>query len=124
MEKHKPEEEFFKKIIQEAGREKASPDLYRNVISAIESKQASTLVYKPLISRNVWIAVVLVISLSIFGLFLMTTDFSMNWNFGFMNYISVPKINLSSTMLYAIGFISLFFLQIPFLQNYMRSQYK
>jgi len=124
MENHNTEEEFFKKIIKETGREKVSPDFYRNVMSAIETKQTSSLVYKPLISRNVWIALVGIISLSVFGLFLITTDFSMNWNFDFMNYISVPKINLSSTMLYAIGFISLFFLQIPFLQNYMRNQYK
>ncbi|WP_010228783.1 hypothetical protein [Gillisia marina] len=124
MEKHKAEEEFFKKIIKETGREKASPDFYKNVMRAIEAKQTSKLVYKPLISQNVWIALVLAISLSVFGLFLMTTGFSMNWNFSFMNYISVPKINLSSTMIYAIGFISLFFLQIPFLQNFMRDQYK
>ncbi len=124
MEKYKTEEEFFKKIIKETGREKASPDLYRNVMSAIEAKQSSRFVYEPLISRNVWIALGLLISLSVFGLILMTTGFSMNWNFGFMNYISVPKINLSSTMIYAIGFVSLFFLQIPFLQNYMKDQYK
>ena len=124
MDKHKSEEEFFKKIIKEAGREKASPDLFGNVMSAIEIKKTSSFVYKPLISKNVWIALVLIFSLSILGLFLLTTDFSMNLNFGFMSYISIPKINLSSTMLYAIGFISLFFLQIPFLQNYMRNQYK
>lgn len=124
MDKHKSEEEFFKKIIKEAGREKASLDLLGNVMSAIEAKKASSFVYKPLISKNVWIVLVLIISLSVFGLFLITTDFSMNWNFGFMSYISIPKINLSSTMLYAIGFVSLFFLQIPFLQNYMRNQYK
>lgn len=124
MEKHNMEEEFFKKIVKEAGREKASPDFLKNVMSAIEAKQTSSLVYKPLISRNVWFVLVVIICFSIFGLFLITTDYSLNWNFGFMNYISVPKINLSSTMLYAIGFVSLFFLQIPFLQNYMRDQYK
>jgi len=124
MEKYNAEEEFFKKIIKETGREKVSPDFYKNVMNAIEVKQTSSFVYEPLISRNVWIALVGVISLSVFGLFLMTTGFSMNWNFGFINYISVPKIHLSSIMLYAIGFVSLFFLQIPFLQNYMRNQYK
>jgi hypothetical protein len=124
MENHKTEDEFFKKIIKEAGREKASSNLYKNVMSAIEAKQSVNVGYKPLISRNIWIAIVLAISLSVFGLIVITTDFSMNWNFGFMNYISVPKLNLSSTMLYAIGFISLFFLQIPFLQNYMKDQYK
>jgi predicted RND superfamily exporter protein len=124
MKKHNTEEEFFKKIIKETDREKASPDLFGNVMTAIEAKKTSSFVYKPLISRTVWIALVVIISLSVFGLFLMTTDFSMNWNFGLMNYISVPKIDLSSTMLYAIGFISLFFLQIPFLHNYMRNQYR
>ncbi len=124
MEKHKAEEEFFKKIIKETGREKVSPDFYKNVMASIDLKQSANFVYKPLISRNGWIAIVLAVSLSIFGLFVMTTDFTMNWNFSFMNYISVPKINLSSTMIYAIGFISLFFLQIPFLQNFMRDQYK
>ena len=124
MEKHKSEEEFFKKIINEAGRETVSPEFHSNVMRAIEAKQASKLVYKPLISRNVWIGLAVLISISSVGLFLITTDFSMNWNFGFMNYIWVPKINLSATMLYAVGFVSLFFLQIPFLQNYMRDQYK
>ncbi|RKS45107.1 hypothetical protein BC962_2782 [Gillisia mitskevichiae] len=124
MEKHKREEEFFRRIIQETNREKASPDLLRNVMYAIEAKQSLNLAYEPLISRNVWIALVVLMSFAVLGLFLITTDFSMKWNFEFMNYISIPKINLSSTMLYAIGFVSLFFLQIPFLQNYMRNQYK
>jgi len=124
MEDNLEEELFFKNLIKEAGIEKASQDFFSNVMKGIEAKPKKVLSYEPLISPTAWGMLFIASVVAILGLVFLTTDFSMNWNFGFMRYISIPKIQLSTTMLYAIGFLSLFFLQIPFLQNYMKNQYK
>lgn len=124
MEDDLKEELLLKKLITEAGLERPSPEFFSKVMNAIEAKPKMLISYEPLISRNVWAVLFVASIVSIVGLVFLTTDFSWKWNFGFMRYISVPKIQLSTTMLYAIGFLSLFFLQIPFLQNYMKSQYR
>ena len=124
MEDDLKEQLFIKNLIKGVGREKPSQEFFSNVMTGIEAKPKRVLVYEPLISTTTWMVLGVASVISIIGLIFLATDFSMNWNFSFMRYFSVPKLQISSTMLYAIVFLSLFLVQIPFLQKYMKNQYK
>lgn len=121
MEKLSNEDLFTGKLIKDAGLEKPSVAFSVNVLNAIAAKKVVK-EYKPLISVNVWIVLVGVLVCSVIGLYLLTTANTLIWEFGYLKDLSFPRIELSTTMTYAIGFVALFFLQIPFLKGLLERQ--
>jgi len=117
-----------KKIIKDGGLEQPSPDFFSNVMEAIASQSTSpSMVYQPLISKKVWMllfvltAAVLVL-LFIFPVFSETSlinpiTIPEQYKFSF----NLPKMKLSKTAIYGVGFLSLFLLQIPFLKRQLNN---
>ncbi|MDT0644407.1 hypothetical protein RM553_16330 [Zunongwangia sp. F363] len=122
MEKRSRKEILAKKIMKNAGLEKPSADFSANVLKAVEARQ-KVLKYEPLISRKTWFGIAGAVIVAVIGLYVISSDLALNIDFSFINALSFPKLNLSSTMMYAVAFISLFFLEIPFLKRFLVKQY-
>lgn len=118
------EEELMKKLLNEAGTESPSADFKNRLMMAIENRKA-VITYKPLIPKFVWYIVAASLVLAVVTLYMMYADVSLSWSFDFRipQFIELPSIRLSETMQYAIAFVALFFLQIPFLKKFMDRQY-
>jgi len=108
--------------VREAGLEQPSSAFVRNVMNAIEKKSATQKVYRPLISKRGWgmVAAVFVVSVTLLYLFPIG---ELNY-FNDVNLAEVPTIKnpfagleVSKTMIYGIGFLALFLVQIPFLKR-------
>ncbi|WP_373059764.1 hypothetical protein [Zunongwangia sp. H14] len=122
MENRSREEVLAEKIIKTAGLEKPSVNFSANVLKAIADRQRVT-EYKPLISPGLWVAIAVVVLVTLIGLSMLTSGSSVSSYFSFMSSIAFPQWNLSRTMIYAIAFVSLFFLEIPFLKRFLVKQY-
>ena len=123
MEKQYNEERLMRRLMKEAGVEEPSANFKNNIMEAIEGKHALSRVYQPLISPTGWmvtgVCVVISVGLLIWfsGLHIdLSADLGFTKNLKFPS-IHLPELQLSRTMQYAIAFIALFFLQIPFLKN-------
>jgi hypothetical protein len=108
-------------LINEAGLENPSANFFSKVMDKIEVKKVSQpIVFQPLISKKAWM---LIISFTIVVIALLTI-YPINNEFSLFQLPSLshllfkfPKIHLSKTAIYGIGFISLFLIQIPFLKK-------
>ncbi len=116
-----------KKIIKDAGLHQPSADFFSNVMEAIESQSTSaSIVYKPLISKTVWIFIfaITAVVLALLFVFPVFTETS------FLNKLVIPEVykfslpefsfpefHLSEITIYGIGFLRLFLLYIPFLSR-------
>lgn len=115
-------EKLTQEWVQEAGIEQPSLDFVHNVMDAINVSAKKSKEYRPLISRRGWslVAALFIGSLAVVYFFplgefryLETMDFSK------LPSIQNPfeGINVSKPMLYAVGFLALFLVQIPFLKR-------
>jgi len=118
------------KIIKDAGLHQPSTDFFSNVMEAIETQSVSqTIVYKPLISKTMWtilfaLTALILVLLFIFPVFSETPLFGqLTIPEGFNFKFNLPEIHLSKTTIYGIGFLALFFLQIPFLKKQLNNSY-
>lgn len=108
-------------LINEAGLENPSPDFFSNVMDKIEVKNASQpIVYQPLISIKMWILLFVITIVSV--VLLMTFPIiSTNTIYQIPSLSSlsfdIKEIKLSKTVIYGLGFLSLFLIQIPFLKK-------
>lgn len=120
------EDRLMKKLLDEAGSEKPSADFKRQIMAKLESRNAKIRPYKPLISRRVWMILAGLMLSSIAGLYIMNSDLSLSFevNFGFLNALDIPQIDLSRTMQYAIAFVALFLLEVPLLKRFLDRQYE
>lgn len=123
MEKRSREELMMQKLMKDAGLEKPSVDFAANVMKAIAVKKV-VMEYKPLISKKAWVVIFSVVGISFFGLYQMNTGYSLIPNFSFpdFNSFSFPQIELSRTMTWAIAFVALFLLEVPFLKRLIERQ--
>ncbi len=123
------EEEFLIELLKEKLSEKPSVDFRNSVMMRIEANKASIKPYSPLISKTVWYLLAIAIVLAVGGLYYQSSGMNSSFSdtFEFVNSellnISFPKIYLSKTMQYAVAFVGLFLLQIPFLKKIMDRQY-
>lgn len=122
-EQFREEELFLKELLKEAGPERPSANFRRNIMEAVQPKK-ETMVYKPLISGKGWFLVVTLLVSTSVVLYYMSAGWKYKVNFSFLHSVSIPKLNFSTVMLYGIGFISLFFLEIPFLKRLVEKQYQ
>lgn len=126
MEKQfKREDELMKRLLNDAGTESPSADFKNRIMMAIESRKA-VITYKPLIPKFIWYIIAAFLVLAVASLYMMYAEVSLSWSFDFRipQFIELPSIRLSQTMQYAIAFVALFFLQIPFLKRMMDRQYQ
>lgn len=119
------EDELIRKLLHEAGTEKPSAAFKSRIMMAVENRKPVT-AYTPLIPKFVWYIVTGCLITAVGGLYIMYADVSLSWSFDFRlsDYIDLPGIRLSQTMQYAVGFIALFFLQVPFLKRFIDRQYQ
>lgn len=118
----KAEEAFIKKSVQEAGLLKPSLDFSQRVMTAVAKNAAAKTVYRPLITKPVWVLLGFMVAACILILFFFPSEgISLfdRWEWVKLSNIefSVPTLELSKTVTYAIGFLVLFLVQIPFLKR-------
>ena len=120
------EDELMKRLLQEAGAETPSIDFKRKLMLKVEARNIELSPYKPLISKNGWIGISAMFLVAMAGLFFLHADmtFISQLNFEFPHLFDLPEINLSRTMQYAIGFVALFFLQVPLLKRFLDREYQ
>lgn len=121
------EEELVKKVIKGLPLERPSSDFTQKVMQQVLKKAASN-VYRPLISRKAWwIIVAMFVTGTLWLYFNPGTSMinleaiSLENKFTFKN--PLENLQLSRTTIYAIGFMALFLLQIPFLKRMMEKRY-
>ncbi len=119
-----------KNIIKDGGLHQPSTNFLSNVMEAIETQSVSQpIVYKPLISKTKWgilfvITVLILVLIFIFPVFSETPLFSqLTIPEGFNFEFNLPEMKLSKTTIYGVGFLSLFFIQIPFLKQQLEKSY-
>lgn len=110
-------------LIKEAGTYKPSADFLSNVISVVELK-AKKETYQPLISKTAWfiICALLLAWMIVFYMYPSSyssvfKSFDLTSKLSFDNPFSGYEI--SNTLIYGLGFLGLFLVQIPFLKRYM-----
>lgn len=118
----------LKHWMQELPMESPSPDFTHKVMERI-SAQSTVTQYQPLIPKTAWVFIVLGLLASMVWLYwnpsssLLPGDSvslidKITWTNPF------EKLNLSKTMVYALGFLALFLLQIPFLKRLHDRQFQ
>ncbi len=122
-------EEFTQKMIREAGVSKPSPDFTDRVMEAIAAKTVHAKVYRPLIARRTWNLLAIIAIVGLIGVYFLPVasnpffeNLEISQKIGF-NF-SFPEFKTSKTFTYALGFLALFLVQIPFLKHYVLKRYK
>ena len=116
-------DEVTENIIKEGGLHQPSSMFLENVMQAVEAKKVVAKKYEPLVSTTGWVvfALALVICLLLLYAFPITS-FSMAESWKLEEYLSFGDVfsefKISKTVVYGIGFLALFFIQIPFLRRY------
>lgn len=123
----KKEELFTTKIVKEAGLSKPSFDFTKQVMAVVSSQKVTTKAYQPLISQRTWGIVAVVATLCLILILMIPIENESYFSALKLHerlQFSLPHLELSKTLTYAIGFTALFLLQIPFLKNYLEKQYR
>lgn len=111
------------KIVKDAGLHKPSANFLSDVMSAVNQtviKQE----YEPLISRATWFIIGTLFTLSLVVLYFFSTpELSILKDLSIFEKVSfnmpVLEYKFPKTLVYGIGFLGLFLIQIPFLKHYM-----
>lgn len=118
-----------RKYVKDAGIHKPSGNFLMNVMSALEDKKSQATVYQPLISKKAWWIIGAVAMASVVVLYLYPTssisylnDLNLTQKLAFKN--PFPDIKFSKTLVYGIGFLGLFLLQIPVLKRFSEQSYQ
>jgi hypothetical protein len=94
-----------------------------NVMGAITKEEPGSVSYTPLIPKRAWIILSIgIVALFLYLIFIADPDYVLWGNLLLFEWIptidlSLPELNLSKEMIYGIGFLGLFLLQIPFLKR-------
>jgi hypothetical protein len=116
-------DKLMHQLIKDAGVEKPSSGFKNRVMESIAAQSIPQKSYEPLISKRAWVAIALVIVVGIVIMYLLPSENSVMENLGvslkFDVDFDLPKFQISKTFTYAIGFLALFLIQIPFLKRYL-----
>jgi len=120
------------KVMKEVSLESPSFNFTDNIMSQVKMIESSNVtVYKPLISKSVWILIAIGFIALISYLFLMNSSmqsealFNLNFDALFNNKFTTAfsNIKLSETLMYAVISLGIMlFIQIPLLKNYFNSR--
>ncbi len=116
------------KLVNDAGLHQPSTAFLTHVMEAVSKQTYSQKVYQPLISKRGWgiFAIILVVSILLLYIFPTTQDTFIDQFINSENLsvnFQLPEFKLSKTMIYGIGFLALFLLQIPFLKRFIVKNY-
>jgi len=122
-------DKFTKKWIQDGGLETPAPNFSDTIMKAISSSKKPVVVYSPLVNTKGWLFIAaMLIGVGVF-LYFNPSD-SNKWidEIAIHNHMSFDltfkSIQISKTMMYALGFLSLFFIQLPFLKRFVEKKYQ
>lgn len=121
----KHSEDLLKKMIKDAGLSKPSSNFAQSVLASIQTNRKAQTIYSPLLSKKVWIVLLVIIIIGLIGIYFLpfTDDQSLMEKAGLSNSfdlpLSLPDFKISRTLTYAIGFMALFLIQIPFLKRFL-----
>lgn len=120
-------DKLTEKLVKEAGLHQPSASFLTNVMSALEQKSIKQ-IYEPLISKSAWIVIGVLFIASLVLLYfnsssqlILFKDLHLSEKLNFQNPFSA--IEFSKTTVYAIGFLGLFLIQIPFLKRLVEQKY-
>lgn len=119
------EEELVKKMIKGLPLERPSSDFTQKVMQQVLRRSLKNS-YQPLISKRAWLVIAMMFILGVLWLFYnpetsLIDSEALSWNNKLQFKNPFETIELSKTTIYAIGFMALFLLQIPFLKRYVRN---
>jgi len=115
-------------IVKEGGLHQPPSGFFDNVMNAISTETVTTKSYKPLVSTTGWV----VFGLALFICLLLLYIFPVSSTplVDKMGLKEIPSMNswfsgfkMSKTLVYGIGFLALFLVQIPFLKRILSKQY-
>ena len=118
----------LKQWMQELPLESPSLDFTKKVMQGISAKSELTQ-YKPLISKRAWWLIGILLLFSIAYLYINPTSGTVPEGvtnlLGHLSFENpIKKLVLPKTAIYAIGFMALFLLQVPFLKRLHDKQYQ
>ena len=122
-----PHDKLIKNLFKEAPLEKPSIDFSKKVMQQIE-KTKMYQPYRPLISKKTWMGIAAVFILGLVWVYMNPSSSIYNEvNYNFAEQINLKNpfegFSLSKTTTYAIGFMALFFFQIPVLKRILEKKY-
>lgn len=121
-----PKDALARKYVNEAGIDKAPQGTYDAIMKQIEALNAYSISYKPLISRKGWFLIATFVLIFFVGLFWVPIERFYLDTLPEMSSLKISevlaKLELSKTTLYAIGFLGLFLIQLPFLKRILDSK--
>lgn len=121
------QDSLVKEWMNELPMESPSPDFTSRVMERITAK-ATVTQYQPLISKRVWILIGILFVGALLWLYFnpsseMIPAEATSFLEGFEWNNPLTEIRLPKTVVYAIGFMALFLLEIPFLKRIMDKAY-
>jgi len=123
-------DKITQEIIRSGGLHKPSDHFMENVMEVVSTLESEKISYSPLISKKIWT----ILSLTFMAIIAYVLLFS-NADYAFLENLvlfdkmaafdlSLPEMKLSKEIIYGIGFLGLFLLQIPLLKRQLdRVQY-
>jgi hypothetical protein len=107
--------------VKEAGVYEPSPAFLNKVMASLEGKEVKE-VYQPLISKKIWwVLAAFFAALLIFLALSPVSDSAVTYNLDFLQKVQIGNvfshIKFSKILIYGIGFLGLFLIQIPFLKH-------
>ncbi len=115
-------EKVTRKWVKEAGMEQPPINFVATVMMAIEAKAVPKKVYPPLISLRGWSVVFIVLLATIVFILLYPVA-----GFSYLEQLNLPNLReiknpfaalqMSKALIYGVGFLTLFLIQIPFLKR-------
>ncbi|MEL6812266.1 MAG: hypothetical protein AAFP76_13130 [Bacteroidota bacterium] len=115
-------QEFTRKWVEEVGVEQPSPNFVNNVMKQIEMNTSMAKQYKPLVSKRTWLVVAAIVMAGIALVYIFPS--SEPAYLQAMLQEEIPRIKspfvgmeVSKTLVYGIGCLALFLIQIPFLKR-------
>lgn len=129
---NKQMDSLVKKVIVKASLETASFDFTTQIMTQLAAqKQSESTIYKPLISKTVWLAIFtgfgVLIGYSFFGMQQENQDLAVNFDFFIHATIfdKIPKIKFSKTVMYALLLLSIMVLiQVTVLKDYLDKRFE
>ena len=120
-------DKLTEKLVKDAGIHKPSANFLSDVMLAV-NQTAIKQEYKPLISRSTWFIIGTLFAGSFVALYFYSSpelqllqDINLFEKLSFK--VPVLEFQIPKTMVYAIGCLGLFLFQIPFLKNYLKTNY-
>lgn len=121
-----PKDVLTRKYVNEAGLDQVPRGTYEAIMQQIEALNAYSIKYRPLISRKGWVLICAFVILFCVGIFWVPIERFYMTNLPSLENNAVvqtlSEFSLSSVTLYAIGFLGLFLIQLPFLKRILDRQ--